>query len=97
MIKSMLCCVILCRSRARGLNFKNGGPNWAPGLEKFEPHDFRAKNTRTNRIKHKNQFWQKQSHGNTSGPTLYIQSLVEIVQLVPEKFFEGFHPIWALM
>ena len=48
---------------AQGLFFENWSPNRALGLGKFEPHDFRTKNTRTNRIKLKNQFWQRNRTG----------------------------------
>ena len=44
---------------AQGLIFKDGSPYWALGLGKFEPHDFRAKNTRINRLRQKINFSTK--------------------------------------
>ena len=62
------------------VNFEKRCPNWALGLGKFEPHDFRGKNTRTNQInKKKINFLPKKSHRITYQPTLKPE-LIKIMQ-----------------
>ena len=56
----------------RGCFFENAGPNWVLGLGKFKPHDFRAKNTRTNRIKQKIQFGKEIARDYVSTYTIMI-------------------------